>query len=88
MCPSKSSDSIVLLFWENNGSYLADDSYKKPMIIYEYPKQLKPFYSRLQEDGNTVSAFDIVVPKVNNIFPIEKEFFSIQVQRHGFSIEC
>lgn len=45
-------------------SYLADDSYKKPMIIYEYPKQLKPFYSRLQEDGNTVSAFDIVVPKV------------------------
>uniref|UniRef100_A0A0E0MLQ2 asparagine--tRNA ligase n=1 Tax=Oryza punctata TaxID=4537 RepID=A0A0E0MLQ2_ORYPU len=45
-------------------SYLADDLYKKPVIIYEYPKQLKPFYARLKEDLKTVSAFDLVVPKV------------------------
>uniref|UniRef100_A0A0D9XYR1 Aminoacyl-tRNA synthetase class II (D/K/N) domain-containing protein n=1 Tax=Leersia perrieri TaxID=77586 RepID=A0A0D9XYR1_9ORYZ len=45
-------------------SYLADDVYKKPLIIYEYPKQLKPFYARLKEDFKTVSAFDLVVPKV------------------------
>ncbi|RLN27906.1 asparagine--tRNA ligase, cytoplasmic 1-like [Panicum miliaceum] len=46
------------------GSYLVDDYYKKPVIIYEYPKQLKPFYARLTEDETKVSAFDIVVPKV------------------------
>ncbi|XP_025809975.1 asparagine--tRNA ligase, cytoplasmic 2-like [Panicum hallii] len=45
-------------------SYLVDDYYKKPVIIYEYPKQLKPFYARLMEDETKVSAFDIVVPKV------------------------
>ncbi|KAF0889756.1 hypothetical protein E2562_030529 [Oryza meyeriana var. granulata] len=45
-------------------SYLADDLYKKPVVIYEYPKQLKPFYARLKEDLKTVSTFDLVVPKV------------------------
>uniref|UniRef100_J3NCY6 asparagine--tRNA ligase n=1 Tax=Oryza brachyantha TaxID=4533 RepID=J3NCY6_ORYBR len=44
--------------------YLADDLYKKPVIIYDYPKQLKPFYSRLKEDLRTTSAFDLVLPKV------------------------
>uniref|UniRef100_A0A0A8Z2H6 asparagine--tRNA ligase n=1 Tax=Arundo donax TaxID=35708 RepID=A0A0A8Z2H6_ARUDO len=45
-------------------SYLVDDYHKKPLIISEYPKQLKPFYARLMEDEKTVSAFDIVMPKV------------------------
>ncbi|CAL5093883.1 unnamed protein product [Urochloa decumbens] len=48
-------------------SYLVDDCYKKPVIIYEYPKELKPFYARLMEDATKVSAFDIVVPKVGII---------------------
>ncbi|CAN6351612.1 unnamed protein product [Urochloa humidicola] len=48
-------------------SYLVNDCYKKPMIIYEYRKELKPFYARLMEDATKVSAFDIVVPKVGTI---------------------
>ncbi|KAL6644126.1 hypothetical protein ACP70R_018892 [Stipagrostis hirtigluma subsp. patula] len=44
-------------------SYLADEYYKKTVIIHEFPKQLKPFYARLK-DGKMVSAFDIVMPKV------------------------
>ncbi|KAG2628878.1 hypothetical protein PVAP13_3KG419981 [Panicum virgatum] len=45
--------------------YLVDDYYKRPVIISEYPKQLKPFYARLMEDETKVSAFDIVMPKVS-----------------------
>ncbi|KAJ7961650.1 Asparagine-tRNA ligase [Quillaja saponaria] len=48
-------------------SYLADDIYKKPVIIYNYPKEVKPFYVRLNDDGKTVAAFDMVVPKVGTL---------------------
>ena len=47
------------------GSYLVDDYYKRPVIISEYPEQLKPFYAHLMEDETKVSAFDIVMPKVS-----------------------
>ncbi|KAJ7008897.1 hypothetical protein NC653_007530 [Populus alba x Populus x berolinensis] len=48
-------------------SYLAEDVYRKPVIIYNYPKELKPFYVRLNDDGKTAAAFDMVVPKVGTI---------------------
>ncbi|KAI4356314.1 hypothetical protein L6164_000346 [Bauhinia variegata] len=48
-------------------SYLADHIYNKPVIIYNYPKEVKPFYVRLNDDGKTVAAFDMVVPKVGTI---------------------
>ncbi|PQQ13798.1 asparagine--tRNA ligase cytoplasmic 2 [Prunus yedoensis var. nudiflora] len=48
-------------------SYLADEIYKKPVIIYDYPKEAKPFYVRLNDDGKTVAAFDIVVPKAGKL---------------------
>ena len=48
-----------------NGSYLADDHYRRPVIIYDYPKAVKPFYVRLNDDGKTVAAFEMVVPKVS-----------------------
>ncbi|KAJ1427888.1 Aminoacyl-tRNA synthetase, class II [Sesbania bispinosa] len=44
-------------------SYLADAIYKKPVMIYNYPKEAKPFYTRMNDNG-TVAAFDLVVPKV------------------------
>lgn len=49
---------------EEHECYLADEIYKRPVIIYNYPKDLKPFYVRLNDDGKTVAAFDVVVPKV------------------------
>lgn len=45
-------------------SYLADEIFKKPVFIYNYPKELKPFYVRVNDDGKTVAAFDVIVPKV------------------------
>lgn len=62
---------VILLFFNffsdfiyYDYSYLANELYKQPVIIYEYPKELKPFYARLRDDGRTVTAFDIIVPKV------------------------
>ncbi|CAK9140875.1 unnamed protein product [Ilex paraguariensis] len=48
---------------EEHESYLTEEIYKRPVIIYNYPKELKPFYVRLNEDGKTVAAFDVFVPK-------------------------
>ncbi|KAJ8748224.1 hypothetical protein K2173_000632 [Erythroxylum novogranatense] len=45
-------------------SYLADEFYKSPIVVYNYPKEVKPFHVRLNDDGVTVAAFDLVVPKV------------------------
>ncbi|XP_023549170.1 asparagine--tRNA ligase, cytoplasmic 2-like isoform X1 [Cucurbita pepo subsp. pepo] len=44
-------------------SYLADTIYKKPVIVYNYPEGTKPFNVRLNDDGKTVAAFDVVLPK-------------------------
>ena len=57
--------NIPLLFVCNAGSYLADKIYKRPVIIYKHPKEVKPFYMHVRDDGKTVSSFDIIVPKVN-----------------------
>ena len=46
-------------------SYLADAIFKKPVIVYNYPKETKPFNVRLNDDGKTVAAFDVVLPKVS-----------------------
>ncbi|KAK6141888.1 hypothetical protein DH2020_024366 [Rehmannia glutinosa] len=49
---------------EEHESYLTEEIYKKPLIIYNHPKELKPFNVRLNDDGKTAAAFDIIVPKV------------------------
>ncbi|XP_073117324.1 asparagine--tRNA ligase, cytoplasmic 2 [Elaeis guineensis] len=48
---------------EEHESYLADKIYKRPVIIYKHPKEVKPFYMHVRDDGKTVSSFDIIVPK-------------------------
>ncbi|KAK1289145.1 Asparagine--tRNA ligase, cytoplasmic 2 [Acorus calamus] len=49
---------------EEHESHLAEAIFKQPVIVYDFPKEIKPFYMRLNDDGRTVSAFDVVVPKV------------------------
>ena len=38
--------------------------FKKPTIVYDYPKDIKAFYMKLNDDNKTVAAMDILVPKV------------------------
>jgi len=47
--------------------YLAEHHFKKPLIIYDYPKNIKPFYMRLNDDNQTVAAMDVLVPKIGEI---------------------
>jgi asparaginyl-tRNA synthetase len=47
--------------------YLAEEHFKKPVILTNYPEQIKAFYMRANEDGKTVAAMDILVPKIGEI---------------------
>jgi asparaginyl-tRNA synthetase len=47
--------------------YLAEELFKKPVIVTHYPKKIKAFYMRLNDDDKTVAAMDVLVPKVGEI---------------------
>jgi asparaginyl-tRNA synthetase len=47
--------------------YLAEQHFKCPVILYDYPRALKPFYMRVNDDGKTVRAMDVLVPGVGEI---------------------
>lgn len=47
--------------------YLAEEYFSKPVIITDYPKKIKAFYMRDNEDNKTVAAMDILVPKIGEI---------------------
>jgi asparaginyl-tRNA synthetase len=47
--------------------YLTEKHFKKPVIVYNYPKEIKPFYMRQNDDGKTVAAMDILVPRIGEI---------------------
>ncbi|MDB4448080.1 asparagine--tRNA ligase [Roseivirga sp.] len=47
--------------------YLVEKHFKKPVILTDYPKDIKAFYMRMNEDGNTVGAMDILFPGIGEI---------------------
>ena len=47
--------------------YLVEKHFKKPVIVRNYPKDIKAFYMRLNEDGKTVAAMDILAPGIGEI---------------------
>lgn len=47
--------------------YLAEEYFCKPVIITDYPKEIKAFYMRGNSDGKTVAAMDVLVPKIGEI---------------------
>jgi len=47
--------------------YLAEKLFQKPVAIVDFPRALKPFYMRVNDDGQTVAAMDILVPRVGEI---------------------
>lgn len=47
--------------------YLTEQVYKKPVFVTDYPKDIKAFYMRLNDDGKTVAAADLLVPGVGEI---------------------
>jgi asparaginyl-tRNA synthetase len=47
--------------------FLTEIYLNKPVIVYNYPKTIKPFYMRLNDDNKTVAAMDVLVPKIGEI---------------------
>jgi asparaginyl-tRNA synthetase len=47
--------------------FLTEKIFKKPVILYDYPAKIKAFYMRMNDDGKTVRAMDVLVPKVGEI---------------------
>jgi asparaginyl-tRNA synthetase len=47
--------------------YLTEEIYKRPVFVTDYPKEIKAFYMKLNEDGKTVAAVDCLVPGIGEI---------------------
>ncbi|HEA69466.1 MAG TPA: asparagine--tRNA ligase [Desulfobacterales bacterium] len=47
--------------------FLCEKHFKKPVIVYNYPRQIKPFYMRLNDDNTTVAAMDLLVPRIGEL---------------------
>ncbi len=47
--------------------YLAEKHFQKPVFVYNYPKEIKAFYMRMNDDGKTVAAVDLLVPGVGEL---------------------
>ena len=47
--------------------YLCEVVFKRPVVVTDYPKEIKPFYMKVNEDGRTVKAMDVLLPRVGEI---------------------
>lgn len=47
--------------------FLTERHFKGPVIVYNYPREIKPFYMRLNDDGRTVTAMDVLVPGIGEM---------------------
>jgi asparaginyl-tRNA synthetase len=47
--------------------YLTEEHFKSPVAVFNYPREIKPFYMRLNDDGKTVTAMDLLVPGIGEV---------------------
>ena len=47
--------------------FLTEDHFKSPVTVFNYPREIKPFYMRLNDDGKTVTAMDVLVPGIGEV---------------------
>jgi asparaginyl-tRNA synthetase len=47
--------------------YLTEQCFKSPVTVFNYPREIKPFYMRLNDDGRTVTAMDVLVPGIGEV---------------------
>lgn len=60
------------VFWgvdlaSEHEKYLTDKIFEGPIILYNYPKDIKAFYMKMNEDGKTVQAMDVLVPRIGEL---------------------
>ena len=47
--------------------YLTEEHFKAPVTVFNYPREIKPFYMRVNDDGKTVTAMDVLVPGIGEV---------------------
>ncbi|MFM1770548.1 MAG: hypothetical protein RJA22_3077 [Verrucomicrobiota bacterium] len=47
--------------------FLTEEHFKSPTTVFNYPRSIKPFYMRLNDDGETVTAMDVLVPGIGEV---------------------
>jgi asparaginyl-tRNA synthetase len=62
--------------------YLAEELFKKPIIVSNYPQEIKAFYMRLNDDGKTVAAMDVLVPKIGEVIGGSQREERLEVLEH------
>jgi asparaginyl-tRNA synthetase len=72
--------------------FLTEEHFKCPVTVYNYPKDIKPFYMRLNDDNKTVTAMDVLVPGIGEIIGGSQreerlEILLKQIENHGLSKE-
>ena len=72
--------------------FLTEKHCNCPVIVYDYPREIKPFYMRVNPDGQTVAAMDVLVPGVGEIIggsQREERLKELQqrMQESGLSLE-
>jgi len=73
--------------------YLTEKKFRKPVAVIDFPRDLKPFYMRVNDDGKTVAAMDVLVPRVGEIIggsqrEERREMLLEQMRRKGISPEA
>ena len=64
--------------------WLTEEYFKKPVTVFNYPKEIKPFYMRLNDDGLTVTAMDVLVPGIGEIIGGSQREERLDVLRGNF----
>ncbi len=70
--------------------FLVEKHFKKPVIIYDYPKEIKAFYMRNNDDGKTVAAMDVLFPGIGEIIggsQREERMDELKQKMKDFNIE-
>ena len=71
--------------------WLTEKHFQSPITVFDYPKEIKPFYMRLNDDGETVAAMDLLVPGIGEIVGGSQreerlEVLTTNLQRHNMNL--
>ncbi|WP_442599897.1 asparagine--tRNA ligase [Neobacillus sp. D3-1R] len=72
--------------------YLSEEVYKRPVFVTDYPKEIKAFYMRANEDGKTVAATDLLVPGIGELIggsqrEEREEVLANRIKELGMAVE-
>ena len=62
--------------------YLTERHFQKPVFVTDYPKEIKAFYMRLNDDGKTVAAMDLLVPGIGEIIGGSQREERLEILEH------